>query len=193
MTPQRLDAGPRGAAGLEAMAALSTGGKQKISFFKGDDAGTHIGSHTVHDFSGAAQSVGVVQTWNQCHEMLLTSDDNPNSIIVMDTEVGATKAELTMRRQQKNWKLQVDSILPQQKFEQYKSTKEFSLYGLGDGGKTVFFLNHDSRAGENVEEFVCAPTRTRCTRASSRSRATRRRAAATSSSGAPTAPSRCTR
>ena len=154
MTPQRLDAGPRGAAGLEAMAALSTGGKQKISFFKGDDAGTHIGSHTVHDFSGAAQSVGVVQTWNQCHEMLLTSDDNPNSIIVMDTEVGATKAELTMRRQQKNWKLQVDSILPQQKFEQYKSTKEFSLYGLGDGGKTVFFLNHDSRAGENVEEFV---------------------------------------
>ena len=100
--------------------ALSTGGKQKISFFKGDDAGTHIGSHTVHDFSGAAQSVGVVQTWNQCHEMLLTSDDNPNSIIVMDTEVGATKAELTMRRQQKNWKLQVDSILPQQKFEQYK-------------------------------------------------------------------------
>ena len=73
--------------------------------------------------------------------MLLTSDDNPNSIIVMDTEVGATKAELTMRRQQKNWKLQVDSILPQQKFEQYKSTKEFSLYGLGDGGKNASDLH----------------------------------------------------
>ena len=136
------------------MSALSTGGKKKLCFFKGDAEGTAIGSHTVFDFVGEEQSVGMVQTWNQCNEMILTSMDKRDAMLIMDTERGATKAELNLRRQQKNWKLQGDSILPQQKFEQYKSTKEFSLYGLGDGGKTVFFLNHDSRAGENVEEFV---------------------------------------
>ena len=120
-------------------------------------------------------------------------------------------------RQQKNWKLAVDSITPMQKFEQYKSTSEcaclttpachsprrldaapslhpfgppasrnasaslrlrlipsqgplaslppivqvlytlyfrYQLFGIGDDGHTVFGMNHDSRAGENVEEFV---------------------------------------
>merc|ERR1719399_1291484 len=40
------------------------------------------------------------------------------------------------------------------KFEQYKQANEFNLFGLGDGGKTVFALSHDSRASENIEEFV---------------------------------------
>ena len=35
-----------------------------------------------------------------------------------------------------------------------RPTAELSLFGLGDGGQTVFALNHDARAGENVEEFV---------------------------------------
>lgn len=151
---QTLDAGPRGASNLEAMSALSTGKKGTISFFKADEGGTAIGSHTVYDFGGAKQSVGMVQTWNQCEKMLLTTEDNKESILVMDTETGAAVNELSLRRQQKNWKLSVDSITPMMKFEQYRQTPELSLFGLGDGGKTVFALNHDSRAGENVEEFV---------------------------------------
>ena len=73
---------------------------------------------------------------------------------MMDTETGATMSELSLRRQQKNWNLSVDSITPMMKFEQYKASTEVQLFGLGDGGKTVFGFNHDSRAGENVEEFV---------------------------------------
>lgn len=156
-TPSRvqiLDAGPRGAANLEAMSALSTGKRGKLCFFKGDEGGTPIGSHTVFDFSGHQQNVGMVQTWNQCQQMVLTTEDKPESLLLMDTETGSTLSELEMRRQQRNWKLSIDSVTPMQKFEQYKATNEYSLFGLGDGGKTVFALNHDSRAGENVEEFI---------------------------------------
>ena len=155
-TPQKqiLDAGPRGASGMEAMSALSTGKKGKLHFFKGDDEGTHIGSHTVFDFAGEQQNVGMVQTWNQCEQMLLTSEDKATSVLLMDTETGAALSELSLRRQQKNWNLTVDSITPMQKFEQYKASKEFNLFGLGDDGKTVFALSHDSRAGQNIEEFV---------------------------------------
>lgn len=152
-TPQQLDAGPRAGA-QEVMSALSTGAKKKICFFKGDEEGTHIGSHTVFDFLGQEQSVGMVQTWNQCNEMLLTSLDKKDAVLVMDTERGATKSELNLRRQQKNWNMTVDSITPMQKFEQYKPSQEYQVFGLGDNGKTVFALSHDSRAGENVEEFV---------------------------------------
>ena len=134
------------------MSALSTGAKKKICFFKGDEEGTHIGSHTVFDFLGQEQSVGMVQTWNQCNEMLLTSLDKKDAVLVMDTERGATKSELNLRRQQKNWNMTVDSITPMQKFEQYKPSQEYQVFGLGDNGKTVFALSHDSRAGENVEE-----------------------------------------
>ena len=151
---QILDAGPRGAAGLEVMSCLSAGKKKKIHFFKGDEGGTPIGSHTVYDFRGEAQSVGTVQTWNQCNEMLLTSQDKPQAVLLMDTETGATKSELSLRRQQKNWKLEVESIAPMQKFEQYKQAQEYQLFGLGDAGHTVFGMNHDTRAGQNVEEFV---------------------------------------
>ncbi|KAL3917495.1 MAG: hypothetical protein SGPRY_006383 [Prymnesium sp.] len=96
----------------------------------------------------------MVQTWNQCNDMLLTSGTKRESILLMDTETGATKSELSIRRQQKNWNLHVDSITPMQKFEQYKSTQEYGLYGLGDEGHTVFAMNHDTREGKNVEEFV---------------------------------------
>ena len=115
-----------------------------------------------------------VQTWNQCHEMLLTShvrtepmsvpvaaalsrdlsdngariaQDKPQSVLLMDTETGSTMSELSicrrapksvfrglstatdssvfgLVRQQKNWKLNVDSITPMQKFEQYKQSQE---------------------------------------------------------------------
>jgi len=151
---QVLDAGPRGAANLEAMSALSTGKKGKIQFFKGDEAGTAIGSHTVHDFHGDTMNVGMVQTWNQCSQMLMTTADKRESVLVMDTETGAAVNELSLRRQQKNWKLPVESITPMMKFEQYRPTNELCLFGLGDGGKTVFALNHDARVGKNVEEFV---------------------------------------
>lgn len=40
------------------------------------------------------------------------------------------------------------------KFEQYKQNNVVELFGLGDGGTSVFVLNHDTRAGENVEERV---------------------------------------
>ena len=153
-TPQFLDAGPRGAANLEVMSALSTGKKGKLCFFKGDEEGTAIGAHNVFDFNGEQQSVGMVQTWNQCHEMLLTSTDKRTAVLLMDTETGQTKSELSLKRQQKNWNLQVDSITPMQKFEQYKASQEYQLFGLGDGGQTVFAMNHDSRIGENVEEYV---------------------------------------
>ena len=86
--------------------------------------------------------------------MLLTANDKPESVLLMDTETGASMAELSLRRQQKNWKLPIDSITPMQKFEQYRQTQEYNLFGLGDQGKTVFALSHDARAGENVEEFV---------------------------------------
>ena len=136
------------------MSALSTGGKKKLCFFKGDAEGTAIGSHTVFDFAGEEQSVGMVQTWNQCNEMILTSMDKRDAMLIMDTERGATKAELNLRRQQKNWNMTVDSITPMQKFSQYQQSNEVQLFGLGDAGKTVFALTHDSRAGDNVEEFV---------------------------------------
>jgi hypothetical protein len=64
-SPQILDAGPRGSSNLENMAAMSNGTKKTISFFHGDAEGTSIGSHTVYDFHGKAQAVGMVQTWNQ--------------------------------------------------------------------------------------------------------------------------------
>jgi hypothetical protein len=128
--------------------------RAQLHFFKGDDNGTLIGSHNVYDFHGEAQNVGMVQTWNQCEQMLLTSVDKAESVLLMDTETGSALSELSLRRQQKNWKMTVDSITPMQKFEQYKASKEFNLFGLGDGGKTVFALSHDSRSGENVEEFV---------------------------------------
>ena len=153
-SPQILDAGPRGGAGLESMAALSQGSKKTISFFKGDDGGTPIGSHKVFDFDGEEQAVGMVQTWNQCNDMLLTSMDKPTSVLLMDTETGATKSELSLRRQRANWNLKVDSITPQQKFEQYRQTNEYQMFGLGDGGQTVFAMSHDARAGENVEQYV---------------------------------------
>lgn len=151
---QMLDAGPRGGADLEAMSALSTGGKGKIQFYKGDAEGTPIGSHDVFDFNGTKQSVGMVQTWNQCSQMLLTTMDKPESLLVMDTEMGKVHAELDLKRQQKNWKMSVDSVTPMQKFEQYKPTQELMLFGIGDGGKTVFTLHHDARVGENIEEHV---------------------------------------
>ena len=149
---QTLDCGPRGGAGTEVLSALSASKKKSITFFKGDD--TRIGEHTVFDFDGEAQSVGMVQTWNQCNELLLTSQDKSHSILLMDTETGATKSELSMRRERKNWKLEVDSITPMQKFEQYKQSQGFQIFGLGDDGKTVFGMSHDTRIGENVEEFV---------------------------------------
>ena len=139
---------------LPSFPGLSTGGKKKLCFFKGDAEGTAIGSHTVFDFVGEEQSVGMVQTWNQCNEMILTSMDKRDAMLIMDTERGATKAELNLRRQQKNWNMTVDSITPMQKFSQYQQSNEVQLFGLGDAGKTVFALTHDSRAGDNVEEFV---------------------------------------
>merc|ERR1719261_40268 len=145
LTPQSLDAGPRGAADLEVMSALSTGKKSKLCFFKGDEAGTPIGAHTVCDFEGHAQSVGMVQTWNQCQEMLLTSKDKGESILLMETETGQTKSELALRRERAGWKLQVDSVTPMQKFEQYRQSKEYQLFGIGDDGHTVFGMNHDTR------------------------------------------------
>uniref|UniRef100_A0A7S4BL01 Vacuolar import/degradation Vid27 C-terminal domain-containing protein n=1 Tax=Chrysotila carterae TaxID=13221 RepID=A0A7S4BL01_CHRCT len=74
--------------------------------------------------------------------------------MLFETETGQTKAELSLRRERRNWDLRVDSITPMQKFEQYKQSQEFQLFGIGDNGKTVFSMNHDSRMGENVEEFV---------------------------------------
>lgn len=50
----------------------------------------------------------------------------------------------------------VDSIAPMQKFEQYGRSDEIHLYGLGDNGRTVFHLHHDSRQAQNVEEHVIA-------------------------------------
>ena len=97
----------------------------------------------------------MVQTWNQCNDMLLTSMDKPTSVLLMDTETGATKSELSLRRQRASWNLKVDSITPQQKFEQYRQTNEYQMFGLGDGGQTVFAMSHDARAGENVEEYEC--------------------------------------
>lgn len=159
-TPQRLDAGPRGGGGTEVLSALSTGGKKQIAFFKGDEAGTPIGSHTLYDLaqqtqkSGDGISVGMVQTWNQCNDLILTSQDKPDGMLVMDTETGQTKNELALKRQQANWKMTVDSVTPMQKFEQYKPSQEYQLFGLGDGGQTVFALSHDTRVGENVEQYV---------------------------------------
>ena len=96
----------------------------------------------------------MVQTWNQCQEMLLTSKDKGESILLMETETGQTKSELALRRERAGWKLQVDSVTPMQKFEQYRQSKEYQLFGIGDDGHTVFGMNHDTRAGKNVEEFV---------------------------------------
>lgn len=139
---------------MEVLSALSTGKKKKVMFFKGDAAGTPIGAHTVCDFNGEAQSVGMVQTWNQCQEMLLTSQDKGSSILLMDTETGQTKSELSVRREQASCHLQVESVAPMQKFEQYRQSREYALFGVGDDGHTIFGMNHDSRSGKNVEEFV---------------------------------------
>jgi len=72
----------------------------------------------------------------------------------MDTETGTTKSELSLRRGRRGCDLNVESITPMQKFEQYKPSQEYKLFGIGDEGKTVFGMNHDSRMGQNVEEFV---------------------------------------
>ena len=69
------------------------------------------------------------------------------TILTIRFQPGATKSELSLRRNQKNWKLTINSITPQQKFEQYKQSAQYKVFGLGDGGATVFALNHDSRAG----------------------------------------------
>merc|ERR1712137_1485858 len=58
--------------------------EQEVSFFKGDEAGTPIGAHKVFDFNGENQDVGMVQTWNQANEMLLTSQSKRQSVILMD-------------------------------------------------------------------------------------------------------------
>ena len=102
--------------------------------------------------------MGMVQTWNQCNDMLLTSVDKRNAVLLMDTETGAMKSELSVKRQQRNWGLQVDSITPMQKFEQYKSTQEYQLYGIGDNGTTVFAMNHDSRMGERRPRRAALPS-----------------------------------
>ena len=60
-------------------------------------------------------------------QVLLTTEDNKESILVMDTETGAAVNELSLRRQQKNWKLSVDSITPMMKFEQYRQTAGIAL------------------------------------------------------------------
>jgi hypothetical protein len=52
--------------------------------------------------------------------------------------------------------MSVDSIAPMQKWEQYERSDEIHLYGLGDSGRTVFHLHHDTRQRENVEEHVVA-------------------------------------
>ena len=70
---QAIDAGPRGAANLEVMCALSTGKKNTLRFFKGDDDATPIGEHTIYDIAGEQQDVGMVQAWNQRKERWLTS------------------------------------------------------------------------------------------------------------------------
>jgi len=62
----------------------------------------------------------------------------------------------SLRRERKNWGMTVDSIAPMQKFEQYGRSDEIHLYGLGDNGRTVFHLHHDSRQQESVQEHVIA-------------------------------------
>merc|ERR1712137_954831 len=151
-TPQILDAAPRGGANIEVMCALATGKKGTVSFFKGDEAGTPIGAHKVFDFNGENQDVGMVQTWNQANEMLLTSQSKRQSVILMDTETGTTKSELSLRRGRRGCDLNVESITPMQKFEQYKPSQEYKLFGIGDEGKTVFGMNHDSRMGQDQDE-----------------------------------------
>lgn len=74
------------------MSALGSSRKQRLFFFTGDDQA--IGSHAVTDLSGAAQSVDSVVAWSQCREMLLTSADKRQAVLVMDTELGKTKSEL---------------------------------------------------------------------------------------------------
>merc|ERR1712137_1341768 len=86
----------------------------------------------------------MVQTWNQANEMLLTSQSKRQSVILMDTETGTTKSELSLRRGRRGCDLNVESITPMQKFEQYKPSQEYKLFGIGDEGKTVFGMNHDS-------------------------------------------------
>jgi len=154
MSTNGLDGGPRGTSGSEIMSALGSSRKQRIFFFTGDDK--EIGSHAVKDIMGDAQSVDSVVAWSQCREMLLTSADKRQSVLVMDTERGVTKSELSLRRERKNWNMTVDSIAPMQKWEQYNRSDEIHLYGLGDNGRTVFHLHHDSRIRDNVEEHVIA-------------------------------------
>lgn len=74
------------------MSALGSARKQRIFFFTGEDQA--IGSHAVKDLLGEAQSVDSVVSWSQCREMLLTSADKRQSVLVMDTERGVTKSEL---------------------------------------------------------------------------------------------------
>ena len=132
-TPQVLDAGPRGGAAGEVLSALSS--KKQLHFFKGD--GEELGTYTAFDIKREAQNVGMVQLWNQSNDMLLTSVDKREAVIVMDTETGQCKSELSLRRQQANWNLRVDSITPMQKFEQYKANQSYQIYGLGDDGRVL--------------------------------------------------------
>ncbi|KAJ1624103.1 hypothetical protein T492DRAFT_277362 [Pavlovales sp. CCMP2436] len=128
MSTNGLDGGPRGTSGSEIMSALGSSRKQRIFFFTGDDK--EIGSHAVKDIMGDAQSVDSVVAWSQCREMLLTSADKRQSVLVMDTERGVTKSELSLRRERKNWNMTVDSIAPMQKWEQYNRSDEIHLYAV---------------------------------------------------------------
>jgi len=78
------------------MSALGSSRKQRLYFFTGDDQA--IGSHAVRDMSGVDQSVDSVVAWSQCREMLLTSADKRQAVLVMDTERGVTKSELVRTR-----------------------------------------------------------------------------------------------
>jgi hypothetical protein len=86
----------RAARSSEIMSALGSARKQRLFFFTGDDRA--IGSHAVRDMAGDAQSVDSVVAWSQCREMLLTSADKRQSVLVMDTERGVTKSELVRAR-----------------------------------------------------------------------------------------------
>ena len=117
--------------------------QKKIKIAKPTEKGAHKSRKAI---DGAWRPLGNPS----CSPTTVGTDSS--SSLVIDTERGATKSELNLRRQQKNWNMTVDSITPMQKFEQYKPSQEYQVFGLGDNGKTVFALSHDSRAGENVEE-----------------------------------------
>jgi len=62
-----------------------------VSFFKGDEAGTPIGAHKVFDFNGENQDVGMVQTWNQANEMLLTSQVSMQHCLIYAAQFGSVQ------------------------------------------------------------------------------------------------------